>query len=164
MELLLCKINVPDIFHIVDYLKSLLILRSTKVPIKSKFWLRMYVRISLRRCEIMNMWAVDVFAPRVTDFSDKIFSVAHWYWGLHKILKIQRIIAQWIFSLPKNLVWCSISKRDIFNVVALFPGRLVTDNVLSCSIQYVSKFATSILTVVTTARLGTLGVRYFCSY
>ena len=33
-----------------------------------------------------------VLAPMVTDYSNKLFSVVHWNWGLNQILTIRKII------------------------------------------------------------------------
>ena len=46
--------------------------------------------VTLRRCEIPTF-----FAPMVTDCSDQIFSVVHWYWRVNWIFTIRRI-AKWI--------------------------------------------------------------------
>ena len=42
-ELLLCKINVLDIFDTGDFFQILIISRSTWILIESNFWLGMYV-------------------------------------------------------------------------------------------------------------------------
>ena len=48
LALLLCKINVLDIFDVRDFLNIFVISRSTEILIKSNFWLRMYVLYILK--------------------------------------------------------------------------------------------------------------------
>ena len=48
LALLLCKINVLDIFDVRDFLNIFVISRSTEILIKSNFWLRVYVLYILK--------------------------------------------------------------------------------------------------------------------